>query len=51
MEHILGNLTRSLEWMVDCLKIYESLRDGNGKIVRATMIGTKKFQVKMPDGS
>ncbi len=37
--------------MVDCLKIYESLTLGNGEIVRVTMIGTKKGQVKMPDGS
>ncbi len=37
--------------MVDCLKIYESVTVGNGEIVRATMIGTKKGQVKMPEGS
>ncbi len=38
------HLTGSLEGMVDCLKIYESVAVGNSEIVRATMIGTKKVK-------
>ena len=45
------HLTGSLEGMVDCLKICEWVTVGNGKCVEATMIGTKKGRIKMPDGS
>ena len=45
------HLTGSLEGMVDCLKIHENVTIGNGQAVKATMIGTKKGRVKMPDGS
>lgn len=45
------HLTGSLEGMVDCLKICEYVTVGNGKAVEATMIGTKKGRIKMPDGT
>ena len=45
------HLTGSLEGMVDCLKICDYVTVGNGKAVEATVIGTKKGQVRMPDGS
>ena len=45
------HLTGSLEGMVDCLKIHEYVTVGNGKAVQATLIGTKKGRIRMPDGS
>jgi hypothetical protein len=45
------HLTGSMVGMVDCLKILEYVTVGNGKVVPATYIGTKKGRVKMPDGS
>ncbi len=45
--HLIG----SLEGSVDCLKIRDSATVGNGHTVQATMIGTKKGRVKMPDGT
>ena len=45
------HLTGSMDGMVNCLKIHEYVTVGNGKAVQATMIGTKKGRVRMPDGS
>ncbi len=39
------HLTGTLEGMVVCLKISESVTVGNGQAVRATMIGTKKGRI------
>ena len=45
------HLTGSMVGMVNCLKIHEYVTVGNGKVVPATYIGTKKGRVKLPDGS
>jgi len=45
------HLTGSMDGMVNCLKICDYVTIGNGKALEATMIGTKKGRVRMPDGS